>query len=167
MIGVLSVGDTVRFKGRGEVRAAAPWRTNVHEMRKADWVVLQAREALTIVGPVPYRCSFEWVLLRHTQPESSPDRWILGRDSDLTRDRRSWETCVGQTAVVEWTKPYYQGVSPGEVVLVLDKVRSMVESVLVSSGDSKLQVEFGCLRILVEEPLGYARPNHQRQGGET
>ena len=160
MIGVLSTGDTVRFKGRGDVRMAAPWRPTWKEMRDSEWTLLQSHEELLVVGPVPYRCSFDWVLLRHNLPEDHAERWVIAREIEITRVSRAWETCVGQTAVVLRSRG---DIDVGEVILITLKIKGSGEWIRGMIGEKQHHIEFDNLRLLVEEPNGYTRPEPHRR----
>lgn len=139
---------------------AAPWRPTWHEMRDAEWTLLRPQEEMLVVGPISYRCSFDWVLFRHNLPEDHPERWVIAREDDITLVKRAWETCVGRTAVVERSRG---DIDVGELILITMRIKGSGEWIRGMIGENLHHIEFVNLRVMVDEPNGYTRPEPHRR----
>lgn len=53
---------------------------------------------MTLVGRLPYRCSYEWLLERRTPTDRG--RWIVARDEELAVVETAFKMSLGRTAIL-------------------------------------------------------------------
>lgn len=91
-------GDLVKFAGN-RARQAPAWSPTAEGLRsQEDWIPVEAGEEMTLVGRLPYRCSYEWLLCRNTPTERG--RWIVARDDQLAVVEAAFKMSVGRTAII-------------------------------------------------------------------
>jgi len=91
-------GDLVKFAGNRS-RQAPAWSPTAEGLRsQEDWVPVEAGEEMTLVGRLPYNCSYEWLLERRTPTERG--RWIVARDDQLAVVEAAFKMSVGRTAII-------------------------------------------------------------------
>ena len=91
-------GDLVRFAGNRS-RQAPAWSPTAEGLRsQGDWIQVAEAEEMTLIGRLPYRCSYDWLLERSTPTERG--RWIVARDDSLAVLTASHDMCVGRTAIL-------------------------------------------------------------------
>jgi len=91
-------GDLVKFAGN-RARQAPAWSPTAEGLRsQEDWVPVEAGEEMTLVGRLPYNCSYEWLLERRTPTERG--RWIVARDDQLAVVEAAFKMSVGRTAII-------------------------------------------------------------------
>jgi hypothetical protein len=92
-------GDLVKFAGN-RARQAPAWSPTAEGLRsQEDWIPVEAGEEMTLVGRLPYRCSYEWLLERRTPTDRG--RWIVARDDQLAVVEAAFKMSVGRTAILK------------------------------------------------------------------
>ena len=143
-------GDVVRYRraGRGVDRIhLPPWRGTQQELKRTEsWAGVPVGEQMTIVGRVPYACSYDWILFRHSATESEPERWIVARDGDITVVKTAWHACVGQTAIF----------GSESVGVIVGKHGYIPQVKLLVDGATLTHIGFHELQLMLPTPPGYS-----------
>jgi hypothetical protein len=145
-------GDKIRLAGRRLTRSLPVWSATRDDLREAVHVSISPTEEMTIVGRVPYSCSYDWVADRGN-PAYGLGRWVMLRDSDFVTTRTVFQSCIGQTAVVRLGTT---GVKRGDIVLIMKKYTSDITYIDgLRSGDEVRRIPLLSLEIMVAGPEGF------------
>ncbi len=145
-------GDKIRLAGRRLTRSLPIWSATRDELREAVSVLVAPTEEMTIVGRVPYSCSYDWVADRGNS-DCGLGRWVMLRDNDFVTTRTVFQACVGQTAVVRYGT---SDAKRGDIILITRKYTSDVTLVDgVKSGEEVRRIPLLSLDIMVAGPEGY------------
>lgn len=149
-------GDVVRYRraGRGVERIhLPPWRETQQELKRTEsWAGVPVGEEMTIVGRVPYACSYDWILFRHSAPDGEPERWIVVRDGDITVVKTAWQACVGQTAIMDGDR----------VGVIVGKHGYIPQVKILVDGVALTHVGFVQLELILPTPPGYTHSDTRR-----
>ena len=145
-------GDRIRLSGRRVSRSFPVWSQTHEQLRRAAHVIVSPSEEMTIVGRVPYSCSYDWIADRGS-PDFGIGRWVMLRDKDFTTSQSALQACVGQSAVVQSKSP---GVTRGDIIVITKRYTSHITYVDGMLGDVEVRVvPFMNLEIMVTGPEGY------------
>jgi hypothetical protein len=145
-------GDKIRLAGRRLTRSLPVWSATRDELRDAVSVLISPTEEMTIVGRVPYSCSYDWVADRGNSALGL-GRWVMLRDSDFVTTRTVFQTCIGQTAVVRHGTT---SAKRGDIVVIMKKYMSDITYVDgLRNGDEVRRIPLLSLEIMVAGPEGF------------
>lgn len=165
-------GDLVRFAGN-RPRSAPVWAPTAEGIRsQEDWIRVEAGEEMTLVGRLPYRSSYEWLLRRNTPTESG--RWIVAQDDSLMVLETALRMSVGRTGFVtvgysRYTAP---SIEAGDVVLITEvnaphRRRPGFQTVTGVAGDKIYRsINYHGIWVMLESPDDYTDPDMPDIGGE-
>jgi hypothetical protein len=166
-------GDLVRFAGN-RPRSAPVWTPTAEGIRsQEDWIRVEAGEEMTLVGRLPYRSSYEWLLRRNIPAERG--RWIVAQDDSLMVLETALRMSVGRTAF--FTVGYSQYLTPaievGDVVLITDvnalhRRRPGYQTVTGVVRDRIYRsINYHGVWVMLEAPDDYDDPDTPNFEGET
>jgi len=145
-------GDRIRLSGRRDERALPIWVPTREELREAVHVTVKRREEMTIVGRVPYSCSYDWIADRG-EPSYGLGRWVMLRESDFVTTRSVLQGCVGQTAIVRIGTTEAK---KGDIVLITRQYTPDITFIDgIRGGEEVRRVPLMSLDIMVAGPDGY------------
>jgi len=165
-------GDLVKFAGN-RARQAPAWSPTAEGLRsQEDWVPVAEAEEMTLVGRLPYRCSYEWLLERRTPTERG--RWIVARDDQLAVVEAAFKMSVGRTAIIADIPLAVREPMIGNLV-VITKVNAPRSGRWLSyqtvsgivNGAMMHGLNFHSLWVMLASPDDYSDPDMPSIGGVT